>query len=82
MEKNTNTIETVGLLIGAAKSDTIYRDIYVGRARELLSSTLDNRDIALFQHRKRSMTLCIGPDRLCCNVTGGKQPKFQLRLIT
>jgi len=35
--KNTNTIEPVDLLIRAAKSDTIYRDIYLRRARELLS---------------------------------------------
>jgi len=41
MEKSTNTIETVGLLIGAAQSDTIYRDVYLRRARDLLSPTLD-----------------------------------------
>jgi hypothetical protein len=33
MEKSTNTIETVGLLIGAAQADTIYRDVYLRRAR-------------------------------------------------
>jgi hypothetical protein len=33
MEKNTNTIDTVGLLIRAAQSDTIYRDVYLRRAR-------------------------------------------------
>ena len=66
MEKNTNTIETVGLLIGAAKSDTIYRDIYVGRARELLSPTLDQsgyraiptqKEIDDLMHRARSALL-------------------------
>src|SRR5262245_19152528 len=41
MEKSTTTIETVGLLIGAAQSDTIYRDVYLRRARDLLSPTLD-----------------------------------------
>src|SRR5882724_7521597 len=41
MEKSTNMIETVGLLIGAAQSDTIYRDVYLRRARDLLSPTLD-----------------------------------------
>src|SRR5215813_3114791 len=41
MEQGTNTIETVGLLIGAAQSDTIYRDVYLRRARDLLSPTLD-----------------------------------------
>ncbi len=41
MEKNTNTIDTVNLLMAAAKSDTIYRDVYLRRARELLRPTLD-----------------------------------------
>jgi hypothetical protein len=41
MEQSTNAIETVGLLIGAAQSDTIYRDVYLRRARALLSPTLD-----------------------------------------
>ena len=37
MEKSTNTTETVGLLIGAAQSDTISREVYLRRAH---SSTL------------------------------------------
>jgi hypothetical protein len=41
MEKSTNMIKTVRLLIGAAQSDTIYRDVYLRRARDLLSPTLD-----------------------------------------
>jgi len=41
MEKNTNTIDTVNLLMAAAKADTIYRDVYLRRARELLRPTLD-----------------------------------------
>ena len=32
MENSANTIETVGLLIGAAQSDTIYRDVSLWRA--------------------------------------------------
>jgi hypothetical protein len=32
MGKSTHTIETVGLPIGAAQSDTIYRDVYLRRA--------------------------------------------------
>jgi hypothetical protein len=32
MEPSTNAIETVGLLIGAAQSDTIYRDVSLRRA--------------------------------------------------
>ena len=32
MEKSTNMIKTVRLLIGAAQSDTIYRDVYLRRA--------------------------------------------------
>src|SRR5678816_1956830 len=66
MEKNTNSIETVGLLIGAAKSDTIYRDVYLQRARELLSPTLDQsgyraiptqKEIDELMHRARSALL-------------------------
>lgn len=41
MEKNTNTVDTVNLLMAAAKADTIYRDVYLRRARELLRPTLD-----------------------------------------
>jgi len=33
MEKSTNMIETVRLLIGAAQADTIYRDVYLRRAQ-------------------------------------------------
>jgi hypothetical protein len=36
-----NTTDTVALLIEAAKTDTIYRDMYLRRARDLLSPTLD-----------------------------------------
>ena len=38
MEKTT---DAVPLLIEAAKADTIYRDVYLRRARDLLSPTLD-----------------------------------------
>src|SRR5512143_108424 len=41
MEKNTDTLKTVGLLVEAAKTDTVYRDVYLRRARQLLRSTLD-----------------------------------------
>ena len=41
MEKNPNTTETIGLFIAAADADTIYRDVYLRRGRELLSTTLD-----------------------------------------
>jgi len=34
MGKSTNTIETVGLPIGVAQSDTIYRDVYLWRAHD------------------------------------------------
>ena len=36
-----NTTDAVRLLIEAAKTDTIYRDVYLRRARDLLSPTLD-----------------------------------------
>jgi hypothetical protein len=35
------TVDAVSLLIQAGKTDTIYRDVYLHRARELLSPTLD-----------------------------------------
>jgi hypothetical protein len=35
MEKNTNATETTGLFIAAAEADTIYRDVYLRRRREL-----------------------------------------------
>src|SRR5260221_11732309 len=33
MENSATAIGTVGLLVGAAQSDTIYRDVYLRRAR-------------------------------------------------
>ncbi|MGH7810415.1 MAG: hypothetical protein ACREP5_09085, partial [Candidatus Binatia bacterium] len=41
MAKDASTIKTVGLLVDVAKLDTVYRDIYLRRARQLLSSTLN-----------------------------------------
>lgn len=41
MEKDANVLKTVGFLVAAAKTDTVYRDVYLQRARDLLSSTLD-----------------------------------------
>ena len=41
MAMDTNTTKTVGLLVEAAKLDTVYRDLYLRRARQLLSVTLD-----------------------------------------
>jgi hypothetical protein len=41
MSKNANTTKIVGLLVDVAKSDTVYRDLHLKRARELLSATLD-----------------------------------------
>jgi hypothetical protein len=41
MAKDANTIKIVGLLVDVAKGDTVYRDIHLRRARELLSSTFD-----------------------------------------
>jgi hypothetical protein len=37
----TAAINVISLLIEAAKTDTIYRDVYVRRARDLLNPTLD-----------------------------------------
>ena len=41
MAKDTNATKVVGLLIEAANGDTVYRDLYLRRARQLLSATLD-----------------------------------------
>jgi hypothetical protein len=41
MAKDANTTKAVGLLIEAANADTVYRDIYLRRARQLLSANLD-----------------------------------------
>ncbi len=41
MAKDANATKAVGLLIEAANADTVYRDLYLRRARELLSATLD-----------------------------------------
>jgi hypothetical protein len=41
MAMATNTTKTVRLLVEASKLDTVYRDLYLGRARQLLSVTLD-----------------------------------------
>jgi hypothetical protein len=41
MAKDTNATKAVGLLIEVANADTVYRDLYLKRARQLLSATLD-----------------------------------------
>jgi hypothetical protein len=39
--KGTDATKVVGLLIETANGDTVYRDLYLRRARQLLSATLD-----------------------------------------
>jgi hypothetical protein len=41
MAKDTNTTKIVGLLLDVAKLDTVYRDLHLRRARELLGAVLD-----------------------------------------
>ena len=41
MSKDANTTKTVGLLVDVAKLDTVFRDLHLRRARQLLSATLD-----------------------------------------
>ena len=41
MAQDTNATKAVGLLIEAANGDTVYRDLYLRRARQLLSPILD-----------------------------------------
>jgi hypothetical protein len=36
MSKDANTFKIVGLLVEAANTDTVYRDVHLRRARELL----------------------------------------------
>jgi hypothetical protein len=42
MAKNATPSQAITLLIDAGKTDTVYRDVYLRRARELLSPTLDD----------------------------------------
>jgi hypothetical protein len=41
MAKNENAMKIVGFLVDVAKLDTVYRDLHLRRARQLLSSSLD-----------------------------------------
>ena len=41
MAKDKNATNVVGLLVEVANGDTVYRDLYLRRARQLLSATLD-----------------------------------------
>lgn len=41
MSKDANTLKIVGLLAEVAKLDTVFRDVHLRRARQLLSSALD-----------------------------------------
>ena len=41
MAKDKNATKVVGLLVEAANADTVYRDLYLRRARERLSAILD-----------------------------------------
>ena len=41
MAKDKNATNVVDLLVEVANGDTVYRDLYLRRARQLLSATLD-----------------------------------------
>src|SRR5262245_36157215 len=41
MAKDKNATKVVGLLVEVANADTVFRDLYLRRARQLLSATLD-----------------------------------------
>ena len=41
MATDTNTTKKVGLLVEASKLDTVYRDLYLKRARQSLSAIMD-----------------------------------------
>jgi hypothetical protein len=67
MAKDANATKTVGLLIEASNTDTVYRDLYLRRARRLLSATLDEsayraigsseKEIEALMRRSRSAVL-------------------------
>src|SRR6476660_1726792 len=67
MAKNANAPEAVNVLIEVANADTVYRDLYLSRARELFSATLDepayraiasiDKEIEDLMHRSRSAAL-------------------------
>ena len=59
MAQDTKMTKVVGLLIEAATTDTVYRDIHLRRARQLLSSTLDEsayRSIGSTEHDLQELT--------------------------
>jgi hypothetical protein len=70
MSKDANTIKIVGLLVEAAKLDTVYRDVHLRRARQLLSSTLDepayraigSTEMESDDHMRRSRTAVLHRD--------------------
>lgn len=70
MSKDANTIKVVGLLVEAAKLDTVYRDVHLRRARQLLSSTLDepayraigSTEKEIDDHMRRSRTAVLHRD--------------------
>ena len=65
--KDTDATKVVGLLIEVANADTVYRDLYLRRARQLLSATFDEsayrgigsteKDIEDLMRRSRSAVL-------------------------
>ncbi|HEX7233290.1 MAG TPA: hypothetical protein VF452_23115 [Candidatus Binatia bacterium] len=59
MAQDTNVTKVVGLLVDVANTDTVYRDIHLRRARQLLSSTLDEssyRSIGSAEHDVEELT--------------------------
>ena len=70
MSKDANVLKIVGLLVEAAKLDTVYRDVHLRRARQLLSSTLDepayraigSTEKEIDDHMRRSRTAVLHRD--------------------
>ena len=80
MATDTNTTKIVGLLVEASKLDTVYRDLYLKRARQLLALPWTNRPIGPSGHQnKRSKIWCDAADRRHCSETGAKRPSCQRR---
>jgi hypothetical protein len=53
MAKDANATSVVGLLIEVANTDTVYRDLYLRRARQLLGAALDESAYGYRVNRQR-----------------------------
>src|SRR6185369_1058927 len=64
MTTDANVNQVASLLIEAANTDTVYRDLYLRRARELFSSTLDESAYRGVKSSEKNIEDLIGRGRL------------------